>query len=323
MIYPKFVKKGDLIGICAPSAGIGHKLEDHLISIKTLKNKGFKVKETKSVRVNNKRSTTAKNRAKELDQLVCDKNVKAILTATGGDYMMEVVPHINFENIKNNVKWMGGMSDPTNLLFLTTTNLDIATFYGHNSASLVENDKAKETFISYMKGDIKKQNSYKKYQTFIETINDVKEYKHDVKWMSSKNQVIEGRLIGGCLDVISKLIGTKYDHVNEFIDKYSDDGIVWYFDIFGLDGYNTYLTLLQLKYAGWFRHCKGILIGRVAFENENDMKYADAYSKALGKIPYIYEMDLGHTYNGMTLINGALCKATYKDHKGSISFKLK
>ena len=103
------------------------------------------------------------------------------------------------------------------------------------------------------------------------------------------------------------------------------DGIIWYFDLFDMSSYNFYLTLLQFKYAGWFRYCKGVLIGRPAFPKVEDKKldYIKAADKALGKIPHIMEMDIGHTFPNFTLINGALCKVRYKDGKGDIAFILK
>ena len=322
MIYPKFIKKGDTIGICAPSAGIGRKLDAHLESVKTFKAHGYKVKETASVRVNNARSTTAKKRGLELNQLVTDKKVDMIMAATGGDFMFEIMPYIDFDAIKANPKWMGGMSDPTNLLYTVTTKCDIATLYGHNGSGFIAS-KPKEDFLKIASGNIIKQKSYKKYQTFLETVTDVKEFNHDVKWLCKKDCTIEGRLIGGCFEVIEKIHGTEYDYAKQFIEKYKDDGIVWYFDIFNMDAYNVYLTLLQFKYAGYFKHCKGVLFGRVAFPNENEMKYTAAINKALGNIPHIMEMDIGHTEPGITMINGALVKVNYKDHKGDITFKLK
>ena len=45
MIYPKFIKKGGTIGITAPSAGIGHKLDEYIESAKVFKKEGYKVKE--------------------------------------------------------------------------------------------------------------------------------------------------------------------------------------------------------------------------------------------------------------------------------------
>ena len=326
MLYPNFLKTNSTIGICAPSAGVGHKIERLIESKKVLRNNGYKVKETASVRNNNPRSTTAKKRALELDQLILDKKVDMVMAASGGDYMLEMMEYVNFDHIKQNPKWISGMSDPTNILFSVTTMLDIATLYGTNGASLtLKNNKPQSTFLKYIKGNLITQKSYNKYQEFIETINDIKVLKHDVKWIAKKDVDVTGRLIGGCIEVIDKLIGTKFDYTNEFIEKYKEDGIIWYFDIFNMSSYDFYLTLLQFKNAGWFKYCKAVLISRVAFPRIEDKKldYIKAADKALGNIAHINEMDFGHTTPYMTLINGAITNIKCKDNKGSISFELK
>ena len=326
MIYPKFIKEKDTIGICAPSSGVGHKLDDFLKSNRVLRSYGYRLKETASVRRNNVRSASAKKRAAELDQLVTDKKIDCILCAAGGDFMLEMMPYVNFEHIAENPKWIAGMSDPTNILFTVTTKLDIATLYGRNGAGFSDKpERSEKTFLDYLKGNIHPQKSYKKYINFLDMINELDAYQ-DVKWICKKDKVeLEGRLIGGCIESIEKLIGTEFDYTNDFIDRYKDDGIIWYFDIFDMSAYNFYLTLLQYKNAGWFRYCNGVLVGRPAFpkvENKN-LDYIKAADKALGNIPHIMEMDIGHTFPNFTLINGAMCKVKYADGKGGISFKLK
>ena len=73
MFYPKFIKSNDCIGICAPSKGVGSKLNAFDVSIKRLE-ESFCVKETSSVRVNNVRSNTAMKRAEEFNSLFKDYN---------------------------------------------------------------------------------------------------------------------------------------------------------------------------------------------------------------------------------------------------------
>ena len=55
-----------------------------------------------------------------LDELVKDEDVDMILCAAGGDFMLEMMPYVNFDHIRENPKWICGMSDPTNLLFTVT-----------------------------------------------------------------------------------------------------------------------------------------------------------------------------------------------------------
>ena len=326
MIYPKFIKKGDNVGICALSAGVGKKLDDYLNSLEILKKEGFNIIETKSVRNNSERSTNALDRAKELDELVLNKDVDMILLAAGGDSQLETVPYINYENIKDNPKWILGYSDPTNLLLPVTTMLDIATIYGFNGGSFNDNyDLDQINNLNIIKGNLVKQENFDYYIDFLDTINEI-ENKKEVLWKGNDLNV-SGRIIGGCLDVLDKLVGNKYNHINDFIERYKDDGIIWYFDIFAYSPYETYLTLLQFKNAGYFKYTKAILIGRVAIPNNEDSKlivdYNEAYKLAFENIPYIYDLDIGHSKPRMTIINGAIAHIKYKEHKGSIEFELK
>ena len=268
MIFPEFIKKGQKIGICAPSAGMGNNIEDFKQGLNILKDEGYKIKVTKSCYNKGIVSTGKIKRAKELDELVVDKNIKMIICATGGDFMHEILPHVNFENIINNPKWIMGYSDPTNLLYPLTTKYDIATIYGFNSGYRYNQGRFQKENLKMISGKTIKQKSYNKYQEFLESINGEEKYLHEVKWLSKENINIEGRVIGGCLDVIQFLIGTKFDGTKDFINRYKEDGIVYYFDIFSMAPENVYYTLSQMKNAGYFDYCKGILIGRIAFPSK-------------------------------------------------------
>ncbi len=321
MIYPNFLKKNDTIGISALSAGVGKKLDDYQKSLDIL-TKYYKIKETNSVRNNALVSNEASIRAKELDELVLDEEIKMIMCAAGGDGQIETLPYINYEHIKKHPKWLMGASDPTNLLFPVTTMLDIATIYGFNGGSYY-GEISEEANLSILSGNIIKQFSYPKYKSFIDAIKGNEIY-HNVYY---KGEIeTRGRIIGGCIDCIAKIIGTKYDYVNSFIDKYQEDGIIWYFDNFALSAFDMYLTLLQFKNAGYFRNTKAILFGRIAFANTENSEYIkdynEAYKKALDDIPYISEMDIGHTRPTFTIINGSIANIKIKDGHGEISQEL-
>lgn len=326
MKYPKFIKKGDTIGICAPSAGVGKYLDEYLDSLKVLKNEGYKIKETKSVRVNGLRSTTAKKRAQEFYDLTADKDVDMIMFATGGDYMFEMMPYVNYDKLVENPKWIMGMSDPTNILLDVTCFLDIATLYGINAKSyeLSKPDYQKNN-LEFLKGNIVKQKSYKKYQTCADKWNNINTFNNDVKWISKSEVNIEGRIIGGCFEIIQSHLGTYFDNMANFVNRYADDGIIWYLDVYSCTTLDFYLGLLKMKYAGLFNNCRGVLIGRIAIPDvsNSELDYIKAADKALGKIPHIMEMDIGHTNPFMTIINGAIANVKCKNGKGEITFKLK
>ena len=52
MKYPQMLKNNSTIGITAMSAGVGKKIDEYELSISKLKENGFNIVETESVRVN-------------------------------------------------------------------------------------------------------------------------------------------------------------------------------------------------------------------------------------------------------------------------------
>ena len=167
------------------------------------------------------------------------------------------------------------------------------------------------------------QISYDKYQSTENFLKDNPVYDLDTSWKANQEIHVSGRCIGGCLEVIKDLMGTEYDGTKGFIERYEEDGFIWYFDNFAMNPDDMYRTLLQMKYAGYFENTKAVMVGRVCFANEGKMTYLEALEMALGDIPYIMDADIGHIIPRFTLINGAIMHLDTYQNKGKISFELK
>ena len=113
MRYPEFLSKGDLIGICAPSAGVGRKEESFDASLKAIHKEGWRTRETASVRLNDMRGGDAPARGKELNELFQSPDVKMVMAASGGDFLDEMLPYTDWDTLSANPKWLMGYSDPT------------------------------------------------------------------------------------------------------------------------------------------------------------------------------------------------------------------
>ena len=331
MKYPKFLSNGSTIGITAVSAGVGNKLDEYEFSIENIKSNGFNIVETDSVRVNHYISNTGIIRANELESLIVNDDVDMIFCAAGGDFAIEMLEFVNYEAIVKNPKWIMGASDPTSLLYYVTTKLDIATIYGHNAGSYDAKNLHESNKISleYIKGNLVKQQSYPLYESNKKS-RTIDGYNLDTPVIYENingNMNVAGRLIGGCIDVLKDIIGTKYDGTLGFIEKYKDDGIIWYFDNFALSSDTFYRTLIQMKYAGWFKYTKGIIVGRVMYPeiNFSEFTYEEALKRAFvdTDIPVVFNADIGHVVPKMTLINGAIAHVVVEDGKGNIEFELK
>lgn len=326
MKYPKFLSDNSIFGICAPSMGVGEKIEDFNKSINNIK-KYFKIVETSSVRNKGLASNSAIKRAEEFQELIKNSDVDMIWCASGGEMLIDMLPFLDMDNILCNPKWIQGYSDPSSLLYLITTKLDIATIYGVNAGGF-DQDKLHPSLIynlQLLKGNIGIQNSFNKYEApnSLRKKNNEYQLNKEVKWISNKKEIsIKGRLIGGCIDVLNDIIGSYFDYTTDFIERYANDGIIWYFDIYSMSSLQLYRTLFHMKYTGWFKYSKCFLFGRVLISNEEFISYKEAIKMALGDIPFIMDIDIGHTNPKMTLINGCICNIKCKDHKGSIEMIL-
>ena len=318
MYLPDFLKKGDLIGITACSNGILEKEERYNKSVAHFKEKGFQIIETDDVR---KAGCAPKEiRARELMELYTNNQVKLIAVASGGDFLSDMLPLIDFETMKNNPKWLVGSSDPTSLLFTMTTKYDIATIYTPCNMSGFNKEKLHpclETYFDVIMGKCSKQEKYDlcEYPSFSDEFS-----KEDI-WENLNGDVNEeGMLIGGCIECLKDIIGTPVDHVSAFVEKYK--GLIWYFDIFNMTSEGVYNTLNQFKFAGWFNYCKAILFGRVAFPNTFvDKTYQELIKQALPDTKIIFNFDLGHVAPAFTLINGAQVHIVSNEKEHYLEYK--
>ncbi|MDO4415824.1 MAG: LD-carboxypeptidase [Erysipelotrichaceae bacterium] len=327
MIYPEFLKKNDTIGISAPSAGVGRKLEDFDRSLAVLRKKGWQIKETDSVRLNDMRGGDAETRGKELTSLFADDTVDFVFAAAGGDFLNEMLDEVDWKVLKKHPKWLMGASDPTGLLFPYTTLYDVATLYGCNAGSfdIEPLPKYLNNALEIISGNVITQKSFSKYMKTPGFLAEKVEFDTPVRWKSTAGDIhVSGRAIGGCIDVLKDLIGTKFDGAKKFVSRYKEDGTIWYFDNFSQSAEVFYRTLVQMRYAGWFEYTKAIIVGRVLFESsETGMTYEEAIKRAFPDIPVLYQADVGHTIPSMTMINGALLDLKFTGRKAELNYILK
>lgn len=123
---------------------------------------------------------------------------------------------------------------------------------------------------------------------------------------------MEGRLLGGCMDCLVNLLGTKYDKVSRFQEKYKQDGIVWFLESCDLNPMGIRRAMWQMEHAGWFRYVKGFIIGRPLCHGQ-EMMGADQYNAVLDiiagyDVPVIMDADLGHLAPMMPMVTGSYAR---------------
>lgn len=336
--YPKKLLDNDTVGITAIS--LSANLEKIDMAEENLKKYGLNVIETKDVRNESKNfiSASDKQRAEEFVKLYLDNDIKHIIAARGGEFAIDIIPYLHKykDDIEKNnvVKYLQGYSDISLINYYLTTNYNIATLHAENISdfSMKKYHESLLNTIKLLKGDFVNdefiQDSFDKYQK--EELEDSLEYNltEKVKYKSlyKDNECsFSGRIIGGCIDVITQLIGTKYDNTINFCKQF-DEGVIWYIDNFGLDSLELYRRLLQMKNAGFFFNANGFLFGRTINNISNpDFTYEYALKKVLGdlNVNVVYDVDIGHVPPQFTIVNGSYAKFEYFDNKGRLTQILK
>lgn len=335
MRYPEFLKDGGTIGLFAPSFGANidpYKMRlEH--AIKKFESMGYKIKQSPHIFTYHFGASAKKElRAKCFMDMYLDEEIDVLWSVGGGEWMMEMIPLIDFELLKKaKPKFVIGYSDNTNLTFLMNTLLDTVSIYGQNFTEfgMTEWDPSLIEALEVIKGSRNTQHKYLKHESKIQPDKDpLASYTltEETPWQSLHKESfhnISGRLIGGCLDVLTIYPGLKLDQVQAFNERYKTDGIIWFLEACDLNLFGIKRALWQLNEAGWFKHLKGIVFGRplngeplIDITHEQVLK--DLFND-LG-VPIFYDLDFGHIAPTFTILSGAKANITFNEGNGFITY---
>lgn len=340
MRYPKFLQKNGTIGFVAPSFGCATQpyLGAFQNSLKMWEKEGYKTilgencYAAEGIGISN----TPQSCGKEFEKAYLNPKIDAIISCGGGELMCTILDYIDFEKLKEaQPKWFQGYSDNTNLTFLLATLCDTASIYGpcagafgmeplhaslEDAKSLLEGKR--NSFCNY---PLWEQESGKTEENPLEPYNTTEPF--SMKTNREGEIKLSGRLLGGCMDCLVNLVGTKYDKVSEFCDTYKEDGIIWFMESCDLNPMAICRAMWQMEHAGWFKNVKGFLIGRPYCGSE-DIMGMDVYKavEAVAKpknIPVIWDIDLGHRPPMIPLVTGSYASILAKEKTFEISMEWK
>lgn len=332
-----YLQKGDKISLIAPSFGcVTEPYKTRLeVAINNLKEDGFIIDEGENIFLakHKVRSNTAKKCAKEFMRAY-ESDSSAIISVGGGEIMCEILPFVDFKKIsKLPHKFFMGFSDNTNLTYTLATISEVPTIYGVNAAAFAfkpyEYDVKDSLDLLLDKTNFTYGYPFwERYKTKNENNPLLKaNYSEEkvIKVYPKQNELkIKGRLLGGCLDCLVNLCGTKYDHTKEYIEKYKDDGIIWFLEACDLNPIAIQRALFQLKEAGWFKYVKGFILGRPLCYKEKmfGVNHYQAFKEILSslKVPLIMDADLGHYAPSMPIITGVVGEVEVKNNNILIKY---
>lgn len=346
MRYPAFLRENGTIGFVAPSFGCATEpyKSGFLNAQKRWEEQGFHLQLGPNcyVEVGVGISNTPEKCGEELTAYYCDKNNDCLISCGGGELMCEILDFVDFEKIRQaDPKWYLGYSDNTNFTFLLATLCDVASVYGPcaaafgmeplhpslNDAMMLLQGK-KLTMQGYDKWEREslkdEEHPYAPYNLTETSV--IKYYLPD--GMTNVDINFTGRLLGGCMDCLVNFLGTKYDKVTEFTERYREDGIIWFLEACDLNLMGIRRAMWQMEHAGWFKHCKGFLIGRPRLGMGVEEFGIDSYQAVCEmlyhyQVPVLMDLDIGHLPPSMPLICGSMANVVSDGKTYRVEMELK
>lgn len=326
-IYPAALKRKSKIGITGPSGGIHERFTDRYnLALNHLKNQGFEIVEGNCLKGEFKHVSGPKyKRAEDFMNLWMRDDIDAIIPPWGGELLIEILPLLDFKKMqKAKPKWLMGYSDISTLLFPLTLLTGIASVHGTNLLEMIPaqtDELTKNCLLSLTqeKGSSITQKSSEFFQTKGPSFTSEYEKGFNAtektywKTLDNKSCKIKGRVIGGCFDTLTHLIGTPYGNLTNFKKSAGDDGVILYFENVVAAPCDIARMLWSMQFAGWFEGVSGVVLGRSSAEivtNENNLNYIEVITEFFKelKLPLIYDADIGHQQPNLTILNGSLAE---------------
>lgn len=202
-MIPERLKKGDTIGLIAPSSPVQKEdLETINNSIMLMESAGFNIKFAPNA-LSNKLgySATAKQKADDINYMFQNDEIKAIFCISGGFNSNSTFDYLDYDTIKYHPKIICGFSDSTSLLNAIYAKTGLVTFHGPTFKALTS-WKTKYGYEEVIK-------------RFVE--GGLSLGQADDEYVIIKEGKAKGILVGGNLSLVNEMVCGKYSI--DFTDK--------------------------------------------------------------------------------------------------------
>ena len=294
MKFPPYLKKGDTIGIVAPAGFMP--VEKMQACIETLDHWGYTVELGPSTHSQSQNyfSGTDEERLSDLQQMLDNKNIKAILCARGGYGVSRIIDRIDFKKFRKRPKWIIGFSDITVLHSHLHTNYKIASLHAPMAAAFSEGE-VDNPYIQSVRQALEGEKA--SYECDGDRFNQI--------------GVDKGELVGGNLALLAHLIGTPSDIQTK-------NKILFIEDV-GEYLYNTDRLLLQLKRAGKLSKLAGLIVGGFTDNKDTERPFGQTAYEIINEqvkefdFPVCFGFPVSHAKENLALKIGATYELSVKE----------
>ncbi|MCY7420860.1 MAG: LD-carboxypeptidase [Chitinophagaceae bacterium] len=298
-IIPPYLKKGDTIGIVCPAGYMPY--EKASMCIEVLQQWGYKVKVGNTLGSQfHYFSGTDEERLLDLQQMLDDDKVQAVLCGRGGYGMGRIIDRLNFSKFRKKPKWVIGFSDITVFHAHVYRRFSIAGIHAPMAAAF---------------NDLEYKNDY--VQSLKKVLAGKKSKYAAASHAYNKPGKVTGPLIGGNLSIIAHLAGTS--------SALKTKGHILFLEDVGEYIYNTDRMFYQLKRSGVFDDVAGVVIGYFTDMKDTVVPYGsdvyDVIRDVLQKytFPVCYQFPVSHDTENYALKIGLNYQLTIGKNKVTLA----
>ena len=303
LTQPPYLKAGDTVAIVAPSGILKNREGEVQQAIGLLKSWGLHAVVGKHVFSRDHHfAGTDEERCEDFQKAMDDPKISAIWCARGGYGTVRILDKLDFSIFKKKPKWLIGYSDIT-ALHNQFHNQGFETIHALMCVSLTKDLSEIEESINTFKSSLfGKPNSYTlEGSTYNKSGNAI------------------GQLVGGNLTMLHTMLGSKTS-----IDT---SGKILFIEEIGEYKYHIDRMLQSLKRAGYFDHCKGVIVGDMTKLRKNTTLWGSSIEQLIldaladYDFPIAFNMPAGHEKDNRALILGKTISLDVSKNKSEVIFK--
>lgn len=281
ILVPPYPRQGDTVGLICPAGYMSADRTHTCISV--LESWGYKVKVGKTVGHQfHYFSGTDTERLADLQDMLDDNEVNAILCARGGYGTSRIIDNVNWKKFKLQPKWIIGYSDVTVLHCHLFQRLKTASLHAPMAGAFADAG-GEDNFTLSLKSAL--SGEALKYEAPFHSFN--------------KTGKATGPLLGGNLSLMAHLTGT--------ISMPDTKGAILFLEDIGEYLYNIDRMLLQLDRAEKLHQLSGLILGGFTDTKDTSIPIGqNIYEIIHNRIskydfPIAFDFPVSHTHENVTL----------------------
>lgn len=298
LITPPYLAKNDTVGIAAPARKISK--EELQPTLDLLKAWGLKVILASNIfEENHQYAGTDYQRLKGFQELLDNKDVKAIICTRGGYGCVRFIDKLDFTSFKTYPKWITGYSDMTVFHSHIQTNFGIETLHATMAINVPTNTA----------------DSLKSLKSVL--FGESLVYKISCHEFNRKGKA-NGILTGGNLSILYALSGSVSD-----IDT---NGKILFLEDLEEYLYHIDRMMMQLKRSGKLSNLAGLIVGGMNNMNDNVVPFGKNACEIIAEavadydFPVCFNFPAGHITNNNALILGRFIDLEVEENSVTVKF---